>query len=60
MISPLSLTASSRYSVVIFGIFFGYVFFGEQPTNNMIIGASIIIASGMFVIQREKKLGKIK
>jgi len=58
--APLSLTASSRYSVVIFGIFFGYVFFGEQPTNNMIIGASIIIASGMFVIQREKKLGKIK
>ena len=58
--APLSLTSSARYSVIIFGIFFGYIFFGEEPSNNMIIGALIIILSGLFVIQREKKLGKIK
>ena len=58
--APLSLTSSARYSIIIFGILFGYLFFGEQPTNNTIIGALIIIISGLFVIQREKKLGKIK
>ena len=58
--APLSLTASSRYSVIIFGIIFGYLILGEIPTNNMIIGAIIISASGLFLLKREKELGKIK
>ena len=58
--APLSLTSSARYSVIIFGIFFGYIFFDELPTTNMIIGALFIIFSGLFVIQRERKLGKTK
>ena len=58
--APLSLTSSARYSVIIFGIFFGYIFFDELPTINMIIGALFIIFSGLFVIQRERKLGKTK
>jgi len=31
----------------------------EVPSTNMIIGALIISVSGLFVINREKKLGKI-
>ena len=58
--APLSLTASSRYSVIVFGIIFGYLILNEIPSTNMIIGASIISLSGLFVINREKKLGKIK
>ena len=58
--APLSLTASSRYSVIVFGIIFGYIILNEIPSTNMIIGASIISFSGLFVINREKKLGKIK
>ena len=58
--APLSLTSSARYSVIIFGIFFGYILFDELPTINMIIGALFIIFSGLFVIQRERKLGKTK
>ena len=58
--APLSLTSSARYSVIIFGIFFGYIFFDELPTINMIIGALFIIFSGLFVIQRERKLGKTR
>ena len=58
--APLSLTSSARYSVILFGIFFGYIFFDELPTINMIIGALFIIFSGLFVIQRERKLGKTK
>ncbi len=57
--APLSLTSSTRYSVIIFGIIFGYIFFNEIPSINMIIGAIIISLSGLFVINRQKKLGKI-
>ena len=58
--APLSLTASSRYSVIVFGIIFCYIILNEIPSSNMLIGASIISFSGLFVINREKKLGKIK
>ena len=58
--APLSLTASARYSVIIFGMIFGYLLLGEVPSYNMIIGAIIISLSGLFVIKRQKELGKIK
>ena len=58
--APLSLTASARYSVIIFGMIFGFLILGETPTYNMIIGAIIITLSGLFVIKREKEIGKIK
>ena len=57
--APLSLTASSRYSVIVFGMIFGYLILGEIPSTNMIFGATIISISGLFVINRQKKLGKI-
>ena len=57
--APLSLTASSRYSVIVFGMIFGYFILSEIPSSNMILGAIIISLSGLFVINRQKKLGKI-
>ena len=57
--APLSLTSSSRYSVIVFGIILGYLLFNEIPSTNMIFGAVIISLSGLFVIKREKELGKI-
>ena len=58
--APLSLTASARYSVIVFGIIFGYFILDEVPSINMLIGAAIISFSGLFVIKRQKDLGKIE
>ena len=60
LISVGSLTSLVIYSVIVFGIIFGYIILNEIPSTNMIIGASIISLSGLFVINREKKLGKIE
>ena len=57
--APLSLTASIRYSVIVFGVILGYLILGEIPSLNMLIGAIIISASGLFVIKRQKNLRKI-
>ena len=58
--ASLSLTSSTRYTVIVFGMILGYLFLNEIPSINMIIGAIIISLSGLFVIKREKELGKIK
>ena len=57
--APLSLTASARYSVIIFGIILGYLILDEIPSINMILGAIIIASSGLFIIKREKDIGRI-
>ena len=57
--APLSLTASIRYSVIVFGVILGYLILGEIPSLNMLLGAIIISASGLFVIKRQKDLRKI-
>jgi drug/metabolite transporter (DMT)-like permease len=38
---------------------YGYFFFNEIPSLNMIIGSSIVVASGLFIIYRQKKIGII-
>ena len=59
IIAPLSITSTFRYSIIIFGIIVSYFILKEVPNINMLIGGTIIIISGIFIIQREKEIGKI-
>ena len=55
--APASTLASFEYTSMVFAILVGYVFFDEIPTWMTIIGAAIIVASGLLVIHRERQLG---
>ena len=59
-IALVSATSTFRYSVILWGILYGYFLFDEVPSINSYIGALIIIISGLIIISRQKKLGKIK
>jgi len=59
-IALVSATSTFRYSVILWGILYGYFLFEEVPSTNSYIGALIIIISGLIIISRQKKLGKIK
>lgn len=48
-----------RYSVLIFALIIGVVFFNEIPNIYTILGSVIVVASGVYTILRERKL-KIK
>jgi drug/metabolite transporter (DMT)-like permease len=52
-----SVIAPFDYSTMIWAIILGYWFFGEVPNSLVLIGAAIVIASGLFVIWRERQLG---
>ena len=52
-----SLIAPFEYTSMIWVTAFGYMVFGEVPTINVVIGAAIVISSGIFVIWRERRLG---
>jgi drug/metabolite transporter (DMT)-like permease len=51
-----SLLAPFDYTSMIWALIFGYVLFGETPLPAVLIGAAIVIASGLFVILREHHL----
>ncbi|WP_417250181.1 DMT family transporter [Celeribacter sp.] len=55
--APASTLASFEYTSMVFAILVGYIFFDEVPTWMTIIGAAIIVASGLLVIHRERQLG---
>jgi len=59
-IALISVTSTFRYSVILWGILYGYFLFDEVPSSNSYIGALIIVISGLIIISRQKQLGKIK
>jgi len=56
----VSVTSTFRYSVILWGVLFGYFIFNEIPRMNTYVGAFMIVVSGLIIISRQKQLGKIK
>jgi drug/metabolite transporter (DMT)-like permease len=55
--ADMSVIAPFEYVSLILTIVIGFVLFSDVPTISMIIGALIIVASGIAVILRERWLG---
>ncbi len=53
--APAGVVAPSQYSQIIWATLFGMIFFGERPDGWVAVGASVIIASGIFVVWRESR-----
>ena len=43
-----------RRTIIILAAVFGYFLFGELPTIYVFVGGTIVAASGIFVIWRER------
>lgn len=55
----VSATAPMRYTVVIWSILFGYLFFDELPDSTAFAGIALIVISGIYALQREARLRKV-
>jgi len=58
VIAPASLIAPFTYSQIIWALIAGYFVFGDRPDRWMLLGCTVIVASGLFVFYREAVLGK--
>ncbi|MCV2875815.1 DMT family transporter [Rhodobacteraceae bacterium XHP0102] len=47
------IVAPMQYSQILWAVFFGMMFFGEGVDQATIIGAAVIIASGVYIVLRE-------
>lgn len=48
------------YTSMLLALVVGFFIFGEAPTPIVLIGAALIIAAGVFIILRERRLGMTK
>ena len=57
-LAPASVLSPFVYTQLIWVIILGYLVFGQVPNRWTIAGAAIVIVSGLYLLYRERKLGK--
>ncbi|AYD02501.1 DMT family transporter [Neorhizobium sp. NCHU2750] len=57
-ISDAATVAPLQYTLLLWAVVFGWLFFGDVPRLSMIVGAALIVASGLFIFVREQMLKK--
>lgn len=53
-LAPASLLAPYSYTQILWMLFLGFVLFGHVPDRWTLIGAAIVVASGLYVFHRER------
>jgi drug/metabolite transporter (DMT)-like permease len=56
-LAPASVVVPYQYSMIVWAVMFGIIVFGDLPSWNTIVGATIIIGAGLYIFLRERKLG---
>lgn len=54
-LAPATVVVPYTYTSLLWAILLGWLFFADQPTPLMLLGASIIVCSGLFVMHREHR-----
>ena len=54
--AELSTVAPFEYTSMLLGIIIGFLAFGDVPTPNMLLGGAVVVASGLVIIWRERRL----
>jgi drug/metabolite transporter (DMT)-like permease len=54
--APASVVAPFSYSSLIWAGLFGFVIWRDVPATSTLIGAALIIASGLYIFMRERRL----
>ena len=50
-----SVLAPFRYSGIIWGLIFGFLIWGQLPDSGVVLGAMVVIASGLYIYWRERR-----
>jgi len=56
-LAPASVLAPFIYTEIVWMIALGYVVFGDKPNNWTLAGVAVVIASGLYLLYRERMVG---
>ncbi|HEY4191862.1 MAG TPA: DMT family transporter [Mesorhizobium sp.] len=58
-LAPASTLAPLHYTLLLWAIVFGLVFFGDMPSLRILIGAGVVVLAGLFIFHRKKVVDEI-
>ncbi|WP_159953114.1 DMT family transporter [Rhizobium sp. 18065] len=58
-LAPASLLAPLQYSLLLWAIILGYLFFGDLPDTQVLVGSAVIVLAGLFIFHRKKVVSGI-
>jgi S-adenosylmethionine uptake transporter len=53
-LAPASTLAPLHYTLLLWAVVFGLVFFGDVPSPRILIGSGIVVLAGLFIFHRQK------
>jgi drug/metabolite transporter (DMT)-like permease len=59
-LAPASVLQPFSYTVLVWATIVGFVVFGSLPDWPTMLGASIIVASGLYALYRERKRAAVQ
>jgi len=57
MLGEAAVVAPFRYFILLWATFYGFVLFGDIPSGQTLLGAAIIVGSGLYIFFREARHG---
>lgn len=58
-LAPAAVVVPYQYMLILWGLLFGWLFFGDVVGPTTLLGAAIIIGAGLFIFVREQTLRRV-
>jgi drug/metabolite transporter (DMT)-like permease len=58
-LAPASVVVPYQYTTIFWAILLGFLVFGDVPRADMLTGAAVIIAAGIYIFVREARTARI-
>lgn len=53
-LAPAAVVTPFQYTMVVWACLFGFLFLGEVPDVSTLLGAAVVVASGLYILHREQ------
>jgi S-adenosylmethionine uptake transporter len=53
-LAPAALLAPLHYTLLLWAVILGWIFFAEVPSRQMLAGAAVVVFAGLFIVHRQK------
>lgn len=57
-LAPASMLAPLQYTLLLWAVVFGIVFFNDIPDTQILVGSAVIVFAGLFIFHRQKVVDK--
>ncbi|MCX7302966.1 MAG: DMT family transporter [Hyphomicrobiales bacterium] len=58
-LAPAALLAPLHYTLLLWAVVFGWLFFGDVPGVRILVGAAIVVLAGLFIFHRQKVVATV-